>query len=244
MIRVLSPQNSFIQMGGTGTITSCNFASINLCLPVYQDDDIYFQFIAQTDTAEEADELCDLTNSLVDVGIARACGEEFSLLFTQKPDRYRISETQILYNWSYGLPGFETVAGVGDCFVIKVIVNEIEACSNCLQRIGSDCHTSVLEYGNEDNAFGFNYCGSGAVEESADVACNPTFISFINQSTLAIPYTASMQTKYGAVPTIKVWIYEGLELVNMSVRQAFDGYPPTMINIDLGGPATGYVKIS
>lgn len=245
-LRIISPTNSFIQFGGNNTATSCNFADISLCLPVYLEDDVYFQFVVQADTVEEADELCDLTNSLVDVGIAENCSSEFSKVFAQKPDRYRISDFQVLYNWSHGLPAFDTVVGIGDCFVIMVDVNEQVGCSNCLQRIGGDCHTSVLEYGNDENAFGFNYCNAGAISESGEVTdCDPTFIAFTDQPTLTIPYTASMSDKYGDVPTIKSWIYDtNGELVNMTVRQAFDAYPPTELRFDFGGNASGIIKIS
>lgn len=242
--RILSPGNSFVQFGESNLVQSCNYSDISLCLPVYDEDDVYFQFIVSADSEEEADALCDLTNSLVVVGLAENCATELINTFTQKPDRYRISSHQVLYNWSHGLPGFTDVVNVGNCFVIKVIVDEdTEACSNCFNRIASDCHTSVLEYGNEDNFAGFNYCNSAVVDEDSDT-CDPTFISFTNQSTLAIPYTASMLGKYGNVPTLKVWIYEGTELVNMSVRQAFDAYPPTELMFDFGGLASGVIKIS
>lgn len=243
--RIISPTNSFIQFGGTNTITSCEYADISLCLPVYEEDDVHFQFVVEADSIEEADELCDLTNSLVDVGLANDCAGALIKTFTEKPDRYRISDFQVLYNWSHGFPGFGDVVVVGGCFVIKVAVAETGACSNCFQRIGNDCHTSVLEYGNDENFAGFNYCNSAAVDSGGSTDCDPTFISFTNQSTLTIPYTASMVAKYGLVPTLKIWIYDtNGELVNMSVRQAFDAYPPTEIRVDNGGPATGILKIS
>lgn len=242
-IRIISPTNSFVRFGEGNNTTSCNFADINLCLPVYEEDDVAFQFVAETDTVEEADALCDLTNSLVSVGLAESCSDEM-IPFAQKPERFRISDFQVLYNWSHGLPGFADLFGIGDCFVIKVSVGETEGCSNCLQRIGSDCHTSVIEYGNDDNAFGFNYCNSGSVDADQAV-CDPTFVTFTNALTLTIPYTAAMVAKYGTVPTLKVWIYDtNGELVNMSVRQAFDTYPPTEIRVDLGGLASGILKIN
>lgn len=242
--RILSPTNSFVQFGESNLIQSCNFADFSLCLPVYEDDDVYFQFVVAADSEEEADALCDLTNDMVSVGLAESCATSLIKTFAEKPDRFRISPYQVLYNWSHGLPGFATVVNVGGCFVIKVTIDEAtEACSNCFNRIASDCHTSVLEYGNEDNFAGFNYCNSQAVGEDSET-CDPTFISFTNQSTLVIPYTAAMAAKYGDAPTIKVWIYEGTELVNMSVRQAFDAFPPTELRFDFGGPGSGIIKIS
>lgn len=242
--RIQSPANSFVQFGESNVTQSCNFADITLCLPAFEEDDVYFQFIVSSDTEEEADALCDLENSLVVVGLAENCAGGLIKTFTEKPDRYRISEFQVLYNWSHGLPDFQSVVNAGDCFVIKVTIDEtVDACSNCFNRIASDCHTSVLEYGNDDNFAGFNYCNSGVVdEETAD--CDPTFISFTNQATLVIPYTAAMLAKYGNVPTIKTWIYDGTELVNMTVRQAFDAYPPTELRFDFGGTSSGIIKIS
>lgn len=240
---VVSPANSFIQFNETGNVTSCEFADINLCLPVYEDDDINFQFVVEADTTEEANDLCGLEN-LVDIGITRDCSI-FDINFSQDPDRYRISDKQVLYNWPNGLPGFTSVIDTGECFTIMVKVGGQNFCSNCLQRISDPCHTSVIEYGNDDNFAGFNYCNSVGVDQADTAACDPTFVSFTNQSTLNIPYTAAMLAKYGNAPTLKVWIYDTSgELVNMSVRQAFDTYPPNNLLFDFGGPATGIIKIN
>jgi hypothetical protein len=206
---------------------------------------VWFQLVVTADTEEEADALCDLDNSLIEVSIVDGCDGATYKVFDEQPERYRIGPTQVLYNWQHGLPGFASVVTAGDCFNIRVQVGEVNsACSNCLQRIVDGCHTSVLEYGNEENAFGFNYCNSEG-EADANDPCDPTFIQFVDASTMVIPYTASLQAQYGTVPTIKVWIYDtNGELVNMSVRQAFDTYPPTELRFDFGGPATGVIKIS
>lgn len=243
--KIISPTNSFVQFGVSSVVTSCNFKDIALCLPVYADDDIAFQFVIEADSEEEADALCTLDGENISLGIAEDCDEDNLITFTERPDRYRISPFQVLYNWAHGVPEFTTVISSGGCFVIKVsLLDTYTFCSNCFQRIKDDCHTSVLEYSNEDDAFGFNYCNSQPVD-SSDTVCEPTLITFTNQSTLAIPYTAAMIDKYGNVPTLKVWIYDGSgQLVNMSVSQSFDNYPPTQINIDMGGPATGVLKIS
>lgn len=242
MYSILSPANSFIQFGESSNFESCNFADINLCLPVLNDDDVNFQFVVQG-TIEEMDALCGLTNDLVDIGISRNC-LGFEVQFAENPDRYRISDYQVLFNWPHGLTGFSTVVDVGECFMILVRVDGVYFCSNCLQRINGTCHTSVIEYGNEDNFAGFNYCNSEGVVSEADTDCEPLFVPFTNQSTLTIPYTASMLAKYGNAPTIKTWIYEGTELVNMSIRQAMDTYPPNNLLFDFGGLASGVIKIS
>jgi hypothetical protein len=49
---------------------------------------------------------------------------------------------------------------------------------------------------------------------------------------------------YGDFPTVQVWIYDGTgQLLNMAITAAFDTYPPTMINLDFGGVASGIVVI-
>lgn len=233
-----------MQFDTTETVSSCEFQDIDLCLPVYEDDDVNFQFVIEADTIEEADALCSLTNEGFSIGIVKECAEGLLITFAETPERFRISDYQVLYNWANGLTGFSTVVGIGECFMIKVIIGEQSFCSNCFQRILDPCHTSVIEYGNDDNAFGFNYCNSAAVD-SGVVDCDPTFVAFTNQTTLTIPYTASMIAKYGAVPTIKTWLYDtNGELVNMSIRQAMDTYPPTQLLFDFGGLGSGIIKIS
>lgn len=244
--RIVSPSNSFVQFSnGNDVAGNCNYRDQTFCLPVFLEDETSFQFVVEADTIEEAEVLCDLGNSQVQVGILEDCNDGYLLEFEEKPDRFRLSDFQVLYNWSHGLPNAFSIFNIGDCFKIKVIVaGSNDFCSNCFQRIGSDCHTSVVEYSNDDNFAGFNYCNSGAVESNTG-ECDPTFVSFTNAATLTIPYTASMVAKYGVVPTMKVWIYDGSgNLVNMNVSQKLDTYPPTELRFDFGGPATGVIKVS
>lgn len=249
-LSVINNTNAFVQFDNTETIQSCEYPDIDLCLPVYDDDDVTFQLVVEADTIEEADALCGLTMPGVSIGIVKACADGLLLAFGETPERFRISDRQVLYNWPHGLTDFGSVIDTGECFRVKAIIGEQSFCSNCFQRIADPCHTSVIEYSNEDNAFGFNYCNSNSSGDSGSGGgssedCDPMFITFTNLATLTVPYTASMLAKYGNVPTIKVWIYDtNGELVNMSVRQALDTYPPTQILLDFGGLATGVLKIS
>lgn len=244
---IISPANSFVQFGESDTIESCNYEDFGLCLPVFQDDDIAFQFVIQGGTEAETDALCDLSAESVVVGISDQCSGDMLIEFAQKPERYRLSPTQVLYNWSHGLPNFATVIRVGGCFYARATILEAyNFCSNCLQRIGDDCHTSVIEYGNEEDFAGFTYSNSAPVASDDEGAvCDPTFVTFSNQATLNIPYTASLQDKYGQLPTVRAWLYnENGVLQNMNIQTAFDTFPPTLIMLDFGGPASGVVKIS
>lgn len=244
MYRIIDPANSFVFFGGDNQVQHCIWGTINTCMPVYADDDIAFQFVVAADTPEEIAALCNPTEPGIEIGLVLDCDQEsFTVQFTELPDRYKISDTQVLFNWPHGLPGMTANVSMEACFAIRVVISEDTFCSNCFQRIPDDCFTSVVEYGNDDNFAGFNYCNSGGVSPDAE-SCEPTIINFTNQSTLSIPYTTSMQNKYGTVPTVQVWIYDGDGVpTNMGVSATFDAMPPNFINVDLGGPASGFLVI-
>lgn len=248
-LTLISPKNSFVQFDVSDVISGCAEITGSQCLPVMEDNDINFQFVIQADTEGEADLLCDLTNSLLTIGITDKCTDGLLLTFGAKTERYRISPTQVLYNWSHGLPNFATVIANDRCFHIKILTSQYGTdyswCSNCFIRIIDGCFTSVLDYNGDDNQYGFDYCGGQAVGDDT-TTCEPTIIVFTGQATLSIPYTAQLQAKYGNVPTVTVWQNDPItgDLVDMGQRVAFDSFPPTVIKIDNGGVASGIVKIS
>jgi hypothetical protein len=258
-IQIRSPRFSFVQLYGSQygytpeQYGSCNFPNVQWCLPVYAYDDVAFEFLVVTDTVDEANELCALgSTDKVEVGLVRDCGDDFDLNFNAaylQPQRVRVAEKQVLYKWPHGFPGFDAVFAIEDCFLVKVIVHmeagDVSACSNCFQRIAQDCFTSLLEYGAEQNIFGFNYCDSGTVVEEELVPCEePTVISFADQTMIDITYTDEMKAKYGDVPTVEIWTLDNGEYVKTFIRAGFDAYPPTKIIADLGGLASGFLKIS
>lgn len=243
-LTIKTPASSFVRFDGEHRIDHCIHGTHKLCLPVYAESDIAFQFVIQADTEEEADALCSPYNSGLQIGIVRTCLDEgFAVEFDELPDRYRISQLQVLYNWEHGLPGMIGEIENGECFYIRVIVGETTGCSNCFQRIPDDCFTSVVEYGNNENFAGFNYCNGDGVDTPGAVDCEPTIIQFTNKETLSIPYTAQMQDKYGLVPTVQVWIYIDGTLTNVGIVATFDAMPPTMINAAFGGTSSGIIVI-
>jgi hypothetical protein len=252
-VSIQSPINSFVQFSPTAPPELCIWGTLNFCLPVFADDDVYFQWLING-TELEIDSLCTTDGGGITVSLVNDCEDADLLVFSEKPQRFRLSATQLLYNWSHGLPNFKSSVAVAECFKIKVTIDAtpygypeqvVSFCSKCLERIASDCFTSVLEYGNDEDAFGFKYCGGGSVQPvSGDETCEPTIVQFVNVPTVDIPYTAQLRAMYGDFPTVQVWIYDGPgQLLNMGITAAFDTYPPTMIHIDNGGPASGVVVI-
>jgi len=247
-LKIISPKNSFVQFDTTENLAECGNLPFNMCLPVSADDDLYFQFAIQADSEGEANLLCDLTNDQITMGITDKCAHGLLVTFADKTERYRISPTQVLYNWGHGVKDFKTVISNGGCFYIKVQTSQYgvsyDWCSNCFIRQDDTCNTSVIDYTGDDNQFGFDYCGGAAVADNMET-CEPTIIGFTNVATLYIPYTALLQSKYGSVPTASVWVYDGSgDLVEMIMRVALDAFPPTAIKVDLGGVSSGIVKIS
>ncbi len=254
-IVIINSTHSFVRFNETAADPLCIWGSVDYCLPVYDAEDVYFQFIIEG-TEVEIDSMCLPGGEELTVELVNDCNGASILTFAEKPERYRLGPTQILYNWAHGLPGFTGPVAVGECFKIRINVEatpygypaESETfCSNCFERIASDCFTSVIEYGNDEDAFDFKYCYGGEVPGGGSgtaQTCEPTIVTFVGVATLAIPYTALLQDKYGDFPTVQVWIYDGTgQLLNMGITAVFDGYPPTMINLDFGGTASGLVVI-
>lgn len=247
-LTLINSPHSFIRFNEPDAAPYCIWGDLSFCLPVYDQEDVYFQFIMQG-TAEEIDLLCTQDAAEVEVSIVSECDTEPLLVFSEKPQRFRLSDTQVLYNWSHGLPLFFTVIDLKQCFKIQATITTVyetlSFCSNCFERIADDCFTSVIEYGNDEDSFGFKYCTSGDIDgEGVGTDCDPTIVQFIDIPTLSIPYTTMLSNKYGPMPTVQAWVYDGSgQLVNMGIQVGFDGYPVTMINLDFGGPATGIVII-
>lgn len=244
--RIEVSEFSFIQFAETDLIGNCNFANTDMCLPAYDENDAWFQFVIAADSEAEADAIC-TNGAALSMGIVEQCSDAgFLILFAQRPARFRITSTRVLYVWQNGLPGFQGFMQVGECFYIKIRVGVQEFCSNCFQRIGDDCHTSVIQFSNEDNFAGYNYCAGANFEQEQDdgTVCEPLEIPFVHASTMTIPWTAYLSDRYGDLPSVEVWVYdENNELIKPGIVAKLDTYPPTEIILDFGGDSSGIVKI-
>jgi hypothetical protein len=240
---VTSPQFSFVRFSPDEEST-CDMPK-EYCLPIIEETDVAFQFIIETDTEAEANELCDIGNNKVKVGITKNNAtlwiDNITTRLNLKPDRYRIGPRKVLFNWPHGLPDFTDYIDAHECFQIAVAVQLAAGTSygfsNCFQRIISDCYTSVIEYGSAKNAFGFVYCGyfeDDEVLNGGDSECAATVIPFSNVATLSIAYTNAMIANYGDLPTVEVYIYDASTgtFIKTIVQITFDALPPTTIAID------------
>jgi hypothetical protein len=102
---------------------------------------------------------------------------------------------------------------------------------------------TCIEFEAKNGNAGKNVIGCPCLED-IEGCCFPTVVEFTDVATLDIPYTAQMTLKYGDVPTVQTWIYDGLgRLVIMGIFASLDAVPPTLISLDFGGLATGIIVI-
>lgn len=248
-LEIITPAASFVRFDNeSGVVDHCIFDNIRFCLPVFAYDDVAFQF-SIIGTKPEIDELCGAYGIPILVGMIKECGDvDFLHQFEDLPNIFRLSDGMLLINWANGLPGFDGVVDINECFKLRVQIGVLKFCSNCFVRIADDCFTSVIDYGNDENAFDFNYCSGNTGEDGTgsgdNGTCLPTLIPFTNRTILTIPYTTALRDLYGDVPDVKVWIFDtDGTLISPLISITFDAYPPTIITIDLGGLSSGVVMI-
>lgn len=247
-LSIQAPTHSFVQFAETGTFEHCIFGSYTFPLPVYEYTDTAFQFYL-IGMSTEVDAICGPYGTDIRVGIVSDCDDlNFLTEFTGNPyndvpEIYRLSETQLLVNWAHGLPGFDSVVAVEECFHIRIQIGAQTFCSNVHKRTADSCFTSVIDYTNDENFAGFNYCFTGPLEDGESGSCEPLIIEFTNLSTLTIPYTQSLKDLYGDIPDVKAYLSDGTNLIDMAITVALDDYPVNTISLDFGGPASGIVRI-
>ncbi|MBK7885133.1 MAG: fibronectin type III domain-containing protein [Chitinophagaceae bacterium] len=174
---LLNPPYSFLQFGYAQFIGQkhCYEHDIKNCLPVIENTDLAFQLILKAGNEDEADAICDAPTNIIQLLllegiITQPAGFEAAILKNFTIDdgllfqRYRINDTEILFYWPHGLPGFKDLIDCNSCFQIgiKIVsadpVINISAPTNCFYRPCDDCWTSLLEYNCDENSYGFEYC--------------------------------------------------------------------------------------
>lgn len=78
------------------------------------------------------------------------------------------------------------------------------------------------------------------------VCCEPTRISFVNESSSTIQYTTQMQNTYGSKPRVFVYYYDDItgEFYQSNFFTVINYNITTQtITVDHGGPQTGFIII-
>lgn len=255
MISLVSPPASFVRFNQAPE-DHCIHGVIDLPLPVVYSNDVAFQIVLRGSTEGEANAVYGAT---VNFGLVYEYGDTVPLItFPNTSVRSKISPTEILFNWGAGFPGFTSVIAPGECFRVMIELSGSRWWSNPFKRIavGDDtCWSSVVAYSNDTGGFGFFGCGpAGGVGTwpdgedppvDEDGNCIPMYVEFENVPNVGVPITAEMAAKYGDLPSVQVWLYDsnGI-LTNMGIQAQFlGGFPPTSIYVDLGGPASGVIRI-
>lgn len=132
-------------------------------LPVYAADDVAFQ-LQLSGSPDEIDALC---AGWKDIKLKLLSGCNYKDEDTE-PDviktytgRFKVwirGTTEAILYWPHGLPGIENDIECDACFQLAVQVNTHLFPSACLKRICNPCHTALIEYYCEENAYGFQYC--------------------------------------------------------------------------------------
>lgn len=168
-IKITTPRLSFIQLG-------CPEKCI--CYPIVNEDELKFQILIETDTILQSDDImasvpgnfnllivdgidnCTqsqiLANTIHDFAVSISGGPVFNF------QRIRISPKKVLLYWPYGLPLLNDFVNCEQVFslAISLYFNSTLYVQrlNCFKKVCDTDYTSVLEYSNNEDGYGFNYC--------------------------------------------------------------------------------------
>lgn len=105
-----------------------------------------------------------------------------------------------------------------------------------------DCIAFTIKGGTyEKNTLGCNFNCTPAVGTQTSME------QFENDTTVTIEWTSAMLTAFGNSPTVQVYHETSpnvFQLVDVEVSQVFSGEVLQSIEVNNGGPATGYILIS
>lgn len=170
-ITIYSPRLSFVQFAFDSVYTGCSDKH-GICLPQYQDIDLAFQVVIETDTDAEFDSV--MTAPITNFKLKLLNGADIltssdvtdntiaSFTDTLNFQRIRVGQRKAILYWEYGLPLFEDHIACDECFKIAIDftigTTHLVLPSNCFYRKCEECYTSKLEYSCDEDAYGFSYC--------------------------------------------------------------------------------------
>jgi len=152
---ITSPKYNFVRFGSPEENPCCDMDN-TFCVPIFSDSDNFFQ--VKTDA--------DATLQLV---LLRGTGNDASTLSANTLrnwtsgdglsfDKYNTGPGAYIHVWQHAFFNFATYIKCDECFQLALIGGDAPVFSNPFKRICSDCYTSIVEFYNDDNYAGFEYC--------------------------------------------------------------------------------------
>lgn len=76
-------------------------------------------------------------------------------------------------------------------------------------------------------------------------ANEPEIIWFTNEATKTVLWTSTRKQRFGNMPVVQIWIFDGDKYQLSALQPDFDNAPPafTQMDFDFTGPATGFILI-
>jgi hypothetical protein len=164
-ITVTSPTNSFLTFQDTTYLTESNCGIVKpWCFPVYDDDDIKFQFTITDDGGN-------VFGDNFSAGVEATSGSYYNIAVFSDVVPIDDYSAYVQINLA-GTGIFDNLIN-GDCFTIKIYYRSFDTIppppptligtiQQCFQKISDPCFTSRLIYLNNEDAFGFVYPSSWA----------------------------------------------------------------------------------
>ena len=165
---LVSPKYSFVDFNPPAN-TQCCEGKGELPLPIATDNDLQFQVNADCSTIDVANNIMANADNLIQLKLLSQAGEvlhDWTSVENWKFKKYRTSEKIVTFLWYRPLTNIINLVPSSECFSLRVmaqfdigaVVLEKQADSNLFHINTNSCYTSLLEYINDEDYAGFNYC--------------------------------------------------------------------------------------
>lgn len=218
-MEIISPKYSFVKFNSTEEADSCCEGSELFCIPVIEENDLFFQLIVSGANLAEGTTIFDAAPENVRLLLLSGTGNtagtvsantlrDWTTDDTLAFEKYRTKANQVTFVWKEILKDIKTLVECDECFQLAVIAdvtgdpeNPLIGISNCFIRKCDNCYSSILEYYNDEDYADFKYCN---VENGVNRVrlpihlLKPKYIdekSVYRKSTGAIKQTKGLLTK-------------------------------------------------
>lgn len=169
-INIKSSPFSFVNFNDASAFAPCCDGDNDVCLPVYYNSDLVFQFTLECSDSETARAAMNANPESAQLILLDVDGYQlynFTLTGGLYFKKYRVGLTTVVFVWDNNLAGLESYVGFKDCFSLKVDISFYVnkkvsdlATSNCFKRIFDTCFTTLFEYNNETDYAEMYYCNT------------------------------------------------------------------------------------